>query len=62
MNNYYFPAPLRDVGKTVNRICGQDIMNEGLLYRGGTVNKLADESELPDVQTILNLKSTLLKN
>ncbi|MCI5136524.1 MAG: hypothetical protein D3920_15990 [Candidatus Electrothrix sp. AW2] len=48
---------LRDVGKTVNRICGQDIMNEGLLYRSGTVNKLADESELPDVQTILNLRT-----
>ena len=42
---------LRDVGKTFNRICDREIMNEGLLYRGGTVNKLADESELPDVRT-----------
>ncbi len=48
---------LRDVGKTVNRICGQEIMNEGMLYRGGTVNKLSDESELPDVKTILNLRT-----
>ena len=48
---------LRDVGKTVNRICGQEIMNEGVLYRGGTVNKLADESELPDVKTVLNLST-----
>ncbi|XCN74139.1 MAG: tyrosine-protein phosphatase [Candidatus Electrothrix aestuarii] len=48
---------LRDVGKTVNHICGQEIMREGMLYRGGTVNKLADESELPDVQTILNLRT-----
>lgn len=48
---------LRDVGKTVNLICGQEIMNEGMLYRGGTVNKLADESELPDVRTILNLRT-----
>ncbi|MCW5204245.1 hypothetical protein VT98_13032 [Candidatus Electrothrix communis] len=48
---------LRDVGKTVNIICGEEIMNEGVLYRGGTVNKLSDESELPDVKTILNLRT-----
>jgi protein-tyrosine phosphatase len=48
---------LRDVGKTVNIICGEEIMNEGMLYRGGTVNKLSDESELPDVQTVLNLST-----
>ncbi|MCI5138364.1 MAG: hypothetical protein D3922_08095 [Candidatus Electrothrix sp. AR1] len=32
-------------------------MNEGVLYRVGTVNKLSGESELPDVQTILNLRT-----
>ena len=48
---------LRDVGETVNIICGREIMNEGVLFRGGTVNELFGEDELPDVRSILNLRT-----
>jgi len=48
---------LRDVGETINIIYGQEIMHEGILYRGGTVNELFDETELPDVSCILSLRT-----
>ena len=47
---------LRDVGETINIICGDEIMAENKLFRGGTVNELFDASELPDVSCILNLR------
>lgn len=48
---------LRDVGEAVNILCGSSIMKEGVLYRGGTVNELFDEAELPEVNCILNLRT-----
>lgn len=48
---------LRDVGETVNIIYGDMVMKEGVLFRGGSVNELFDASELPPVNTILNLRT-----
>ncbi|TQV89596.1 tyrosine-protein phosphatase [Aliikangiella coralliicola] len=48
---------LRDVGEVVNIIYGEEVMNEGVLFRGGTVNQLFDQSELPNIQTIINLRT-----
>ena len=48
---------LRDVGETVNIIHGKEIMNEGMLFRGGTVNELFGETELPPVNTVMNLRT-----
>ncbi len=48
---------LRDVGETINLLAGQEIMVEGVLFRGGSVNGLFDKTELPPITTILNLRS-----
>lgn len=48
---------LRDVGETVNILSGDEIMLEKVLYRGGAVNQLFDKSELPLVNSILNLRT-----
>ena len=48
---------LRDVGEAVNILSGEEIMLEKILYRGGTVNELFDKSELPPINTILNLRA-----
>lgn len=48
---------LRDVAETVNCLIGEEIMIEGRLYRGGTINDLFDRSELPDVKTVVNLRT-----
>ncbi|NQZ83071.1 MAG: tyrosine-protein phosphatase [Colwellia sp.] len=48
---------LRDVGETVNILSGEEIMLEGKLFRGGTVNELFSEDELPPVRTIVNLRT-----
>ncbi|MBU6954238.1 tyrosine-protein phosphatase [Hahella sp. HN01] len=48
---------LRDVGEAVNCLSGRELMREGVLFRGGTVNELFSVSELPPVDCILNLRS-----
>ena len=53
----FFYPNLRDVGETINIIYGDEIMTENVLFRGGTVNELFDENELPAVRSILNLRS-----
>ncbi len=47
---------LRDVGETVNILAGRELLLEGQLYRGGTINKLFSKDELPPVATIVNLR------
>lgn len=47
---------LRDVGETVNVLSGETLLQEGRLFRGGTVNQLFSADELPPVRTILNLR------
>ena len=47
---------LRDVGLTINTLAGQDLLKTGQLFRGGTVNDLFHESELPPVNCIINLR------
>ncbi len=47
----------RDVGETVNILFGKEIMPEKMLYRGGSINQLFDESELPPVRAILNIRT-----
>jgi len=48
---------LRDVGETINILHGEEIMKEGVFFRGGTVNELFDKTELPLVKCILNLRN-----
>ncbi|MFM2476824.1 tyrosine-protein phosphatase [Celerinatantimonas sp. MCCC 1A17872] len=52
---------LRDVGETINILYGEEILKEGVLYRGGTVNALFDESELPQIKTMINLRTGIDK-
>lgn len=47
---------LRDVGESINLIHGQDTLQVGLLFRGGSVNGLFSKDELPDIKTIINLR------
>ena len=47
---------LRDVGETVNLIVGDEILKEGYLFRGGTVNNIFGVHELPPVRSIINLR------
>ena len=48
---------LRDLGESVNLLSGKPLMKEGLIFRGGSINQLFDESELPPVASIINLRS-----
>lgn len=48
---------LRDLGETVNILSGQSLMQEGKLFRGGSINDLFDESELPPVSSVINLRT-----
>jgi protein-tyrosine phosphatase len=48
---------LRDLGETVNILSGQSLMQEGKLFRGGSINELFDESELPPIASIINLRT-----
>lgn len=48
---------LRDLGEAVNILSGQSLMQEGKLFRGGSINDLFDESELPPVASIINLRT-----
>lgn len=48
---------LRDLGEAVNLIAGKPLMKERVIFRGGSINQLFDESELPPVASIINLRS-----
>ncbi len=48
---------LRDVGETINILCGKEVLADGLLFRGGTVNEVFGPEELPRVNCILNLRN-----
>jgi protein-tyrosine phosphatase len=48
---------LRDLGESVNILAGTALMKEGVLFRGGSINQLFDQSELPPVSSIINLRS-----
>ena len=47
---------LRDVGETVNLIIGKTVLREGQLFRGGSINDLFSNEELPPVRTVINLR------
>ncbi|MEN0064601.1 MAG: tyrosine-protein phosphatase [Myxococcota bacterium] len=47
---------LRDVAESVELVAERPLLRPGLLFRGGTVNRLFDETELPPIETILNLR------
>ena len=49
---------LRDVGSGINTIMGYDLMVPGVLFRSGALDEVVDQSELPDVKTILSLRRT----
>ena len=49
---------LRDVGSGINKILGYDLMVPGVLFRSGALDEVADQTELPDVKTILSLRGT----
>lgn len=48
---------LRDLGESVNVLADKPLMKEGVVFRGGSINQLFDESELPSVASIINLRS-----
>lgn len=48
---------LRDLGESVNILAGTPLMKESVLFRGGSINQLFDQSELPPVSSIINLRS-----
>lgn len=47
---------LRDVAESLELVAEQPLVQPGMLYRGGTVNNLFDETELPPVRTVFNLR------
>ena len=47
---------LRDVGKTMNNISGNDLMKSGVLFRSGSLNGLDNTDRLPPVSMIVNLR------
>jgi hypothetical protein len=47
---------LRDVGLNINKILGYKKINEGILFRSGSITNLSSESILPPIKSILNLK------
>ncbi|MCB1087167.1 MAG: tyrosine-protein phosphatase [Verrucomicrobiae bacterium] len=50
------PPSFRDVGATVNRLCGHELMMETLLYRSGEILLVESLSLIGNPKTIVNLE------
>ncbi|NKB69768.1 MAG: protein-tyrosine-phosphatase [Candidatus Latescibacteria bacterium] len=49
---------LRDVGQGINTLLKAKVLQEGVLFRSGALDKVEDPNELPRVNTIINLRRT----
>jgi len=49
---------LRDVGPGINKLLGSTVLKENTLFRSGELSQVKCPDELPNINTILNLRRT----
>lgn len=47
----------RDVGEFINLISNEQVLKEGMLFRGGSIDYVKDLNEIKNAQSILNLRN-----
>lgn len=47
----------RDVGAFINLISGKEVLPEGRMYRGGSIDYVKEHKEIDDVKSIINLRN-----
>ncbi|MFP6896136.1 MAG: hypothetical protein VCA38_06005 [Roseibacillus sp.] len=49
-------ANFRDAGASIDELAGKTLLREGLLYRGGSFDRIPDSSHIGAPRTVLKLR------